>query len=52
MCAAERALNRRGKRGGASKSNREANINNIISIIAIQLGCVRINCQQNYSASW
>jgi hypothetical protein len=29
---------RRGKRGGVSKSNREANTDNGISIIAMQLG--------------
>jgi hypothetical protein len=38
-------LDRRGKRGGISKSNRDANTDNGISIIAIQVGCVRINCQ-------
>ena len=38
------SLNRRGKRGGVSKSNREANTDNGISIIAMQLGCARINC--------
>ena len=39
-------LNRRGKRGGANTSNREANTDSGISIIAMQLGFARINASR------